>query len=83
MRTTLSLDDDVAAQLEAFRATHDLTFKDAVNSALRQGLRALSRPRRPKQFTTTVHDAGKCLVPSLDNVWELLDDPELDGNPRP
>jgi hypothetical protein len=44
MRTTLTLDDDVAAQLrERSRATGS-TFKEVVNEAIRAGLQAGSRP---------------------------------------
>ena len=44
MRTTLSLDDDVAAQLEAWRAKEKLGLKEAVNRALRQGLADVAKP---------------------------------------
>src|SRR4051812_17983632 len=60
MRTTLSLDEDVAAQLEAWRAKQKLTFKEAVNSALRRGLNELSRPRARKPFRTNPIDMGLC-----------------------
>jgi hypothetical protein len=80
MRTTLSLDDDVAAQLEAWRAKQNLSFKDAVNSALRRGLDELSRPKARKAFRTKPIDMGLCRLPNLDNVWEVLDEVE---NARP
>jgi hypothetical protein len=38
MRTTITLDEDVAAQLRRVMRERDLTFKDAVNSTLRAGL---------------------------------------------
>jgi Arc/MetJ family transcription regulator len=38
MRTTITLDEDVAAQLRRVMRERDLTFKDAVNSAIRAGL---------------------------------------------
>ena len=38
MRTTLTLDPDVAAMLMEYRKCHDLGLKDAVNEALRNGL---------------------------------------------
>ncbi len=77
MRTTLTLDDDVAAQLEAFRAKEDLTLKQAVNSALRRGLMELSRPRVRKPFRTKPIDMGRCRIPNLDNIAEVL--AELDN----
>lgn len=38
MRTTITLDEDVAAQLHQIMRERELTFKDAVNSTLRAGL---------------------------------------------
>jgi hypothetical protein len=38
MRTTVTLDEDVAAQLRRVMRERDLTFKDAINTALRAGL---------------------------------------------
>ena len=46
MRTTLTIDDDVAAALERLRKTRKLTFKALVNDALRQGLKEMNRPPR-------------------------------------
>ncbi|MFN0168385.1 MAG: DUF2191 domain-containing protein [Bryobacteraceae bacterium] len=82
MRTTLSLDDDVAAQLEAWRAREDLSFKEAVNSALRRGLSELSRPKMRRPFRTKPIDMGPCRIPNLDNIWEVLDDVENEERPR-
>jgi hypothetical protein len=82
MRTTLSLDDDVAAQLDAWRAKQKLTFKEAVNSALRRGLNELSRPKTRKPFRTKPIDMGSCRLANLDNIWEVLDEVESAGNTR-
>ena len=80
MRTTLSLDDDVSAQLEAWRAKQNLSFKQAVNSALRRGLNELSRPKaRRRPFRTRPIDMGPCLLANLDNTWEVLDEVENAG----
>jgi hypothetical protein len=38
MRTTLTLDDDVAAKLKDFARRKRVPFKQAVNAALRRGL---------------------------------------------
>jgi Arc/MetJ family transcription regulator len=45
MRTTITLDEDVAAQLHQIMRERDLTFKDAVNATLRAGLGAQSEAR--------------------------------------
>lgn len=38
MRTTLTLDDDVAMLLKKFSEETGLTFRDAVNQSIRRGL---------------------------------------------
>ena len=82
MRNTLSLDDDVAAQLEAWRLKQKLTFKEAVNSALRRGLTELSRPKARKPFRTKPVDMGPCRLANLDNIWEVLEEVEDPGSTR-
>jgi hypothetical protein len=73
MRTTLTIDDDVAAQLKRLRKTRDESFKDLVNDALRRGLREItSRPKKRKPFRVEpFKDAGRLLI-SVDNVAEAL-----------
>jgi hypothetical protein len=83
MRTTLSLDDDVAAQLEAWREKQNLSFKQAVNSVLRRGLSEVSRPKARKPFRTKPMDMGACRFANLDNIWEVLDEAENAGSTRP
>ncbi len=46
MRTTLTLDDDLAAKLKDFARRKRLSFKDAINSILRRGLTAQEVSRR-------------------------------------
>jgi hypothetical protein len=76
MRTTLTLDDGVAVQLERLRRARGASLKDLVNEALRRGLRDLSAPpRRRKAFRTRAFHLGKPLI-SIDNVAEALAYPE-------
>jgi hypothetical protein len=82
MRTTLSLDEDVAAQLQAWREKQSLTFKEAVNSALRRGLAELDRVKAPNPFRTTPIDMGPCRLANLDNIWEVLEEVENTGSTR-
>ena len=42
MRTTLTLDDDVAAMIERIRRAREASLKDIVNEALRRGLSDLA-----------------------------------------
>jgi hypothetical protein len=76
MRTTLTLDDDVAALLEKVQRERDTTFRQVVNEALRQGLECLSGPKPPKAFRTQPADLGKCFFANLDNTWEVLAEAE-------
>ena len=71
MRTTLTLDDDVAVKLKAAAKTRP--FRDVVNDVLRAGFKALEkRPPARRPYQTRGFDLGPSLVGSLDNVEEVL-----------
>ena len=73
MRTTLTLDDDVAAELERLRRTGDASLKDLVNDALRRGLRQLGVAKKScKQPFTRPVDAGECLIGNIDCIGEIM-----------
>jgi hypothetical protein len=73
MRTTLTLDKDVAAVIERLRKTRNDSLKAIVNEALRRGLQAMSAPTRVHtHFRTESADLGRCLIAELDNVAEVL-----------
>lgn len=73
MRTTITLDDDVAAAIERLRKSRDVGLKQIVNEALREGLKQLmGRPRRRARYTTRVVALGRSRVGRLDNVAEAL-----------
>ncbi|HZB50760.1 MAG TPA: CopG family transcriptional regulator [Mycobacteriales bacterium] len=73
MRTTLSLDDDVAAQIDQLRRRRGGTFKEIVNEALRQGLAQLDRPvQTSRRSRTRAVSLGRPRVGDADNVAELL-----------
>jgi hypothetical protein len=82
MRTTLSIDEDVAIQLEAWREKQALSRKQAVNTALRRGLLELNRPNVRRPVRTKAVDLGQCRIPSLDNVHEVLDQLEIEARDR-
>ena len=73
MRTTLTLDKDVAAQIERLRRDRRQSLKELVNDALREGLRVIGRPP-PKRsdFQTAEVDLGRCLLANVDNIAEVL-----------
>jgi hypothetical protein len=73
MRTTLTLDADVAARLTELVRKHRRPFKALVNEALRAGLDAISRrPPRRRPFQTRGFNLGPSRLGSLDNVEEVL-----------
>lgn len=72
MRTTLTIDDDVAVQLERLRRERDASLKEVINDTLRKGLRAADMPaKQRKPFRMKTYKAGRFLVP-IDNVAEVL-----------
>ena len=79
MRTTLSLDDDVAAMIEKLREERKAGLKEIVNQALREGLPKLSEPKpaRVPYKTNPIH-TGKCYFSNLDNIHETLE--EIEGH---
>ena len=73
MRTTLTLMDDVAGQLEQVRSARKARFKDVINEALRVGLKQMVAPRRAKAaYRTASVSSGQCRVGSIDEVAETL-----------
>jgi hypothetical protein len=73
VRTTLTIDDDVAARLEREQRKRRTSFKTVVNDILRAGLDAVQvAPRRREPFRTEGFGLGPSLVGSLDNIEEVL-----------
>lgn len=65
MRTTVTLDPDVAASLKELAHERRLPFKVALNTVLRQGLAApASGARRARRFVVEPHDGD--FRPGLD-----------------
>jgi hypothetical protein len=72
MRTTLTLDDDVAVQIERLRRKRDASLKDLVNEALRRGLRDMSAPPKEcKPFRTKAFSLGRPRI-GIDNAMEAI-----------
>lgn len=51
MRTTVTLENDTMSLLKELMQREDISFKEAVNRAIRQGLRPADRRRRFRQRT--------------------------------
>jgi hypothetical protein len=58
MRTTVTLDPDVAGMIRRAMDERGLTFKQAVNEAIRAGI----APRRRTRVAVETHDMGEPLV---------------------
>jgi hypothetical protein len=80
MRTTLTLDDDVATMVDEIRSRRGASFKDVVNEALRLGLEEMSRPARTRsRYKTPSGSLGKCRLPDLDDISNALAAAEGEG----
>lgn len=75
-RTTITLDEDVRAKLEAEMRKTGKSFKETVNETLRSGLiarqKAVSKP-----FEIRAWDMGLKPGYNLDKTWELIE--EIEG----
>ena len=58
MRTTVTIHDDIAAQIEEMRRREGLSFKVALNQLLRLGVQAKSAPPKPKKFRAPTGKLG-------------------------
>ncbi|MHB1193683.1 MAG: DUF2191 domain-containing protein [Longimicrobiales bacterium] len=74
MRTTLTLDPDVAVSLERWKEARGLSLKAAVNEAIRHGLKVLEAPpdEPPEPYRIRPWSAGRLLVENVDDVAEAL-----------
>jgi len=73
MRTTLTLDKDVAEQAKKLVAKLGKPFKQVVNEALRIGLDQLKRPAKRKPYVTKPHTMGVRPGINLDNIAEVIE----------
>jgi hypothetical protein len=58
MRTTLTIDDDLIAQIEDLQRSEGLTFKGAVNQLLRAGIQCRAQPPKPEPYRTKPQKLG-------------------------
>jgi hypothetical protein len=74
VRTTLTIDDDLAGILHRQARELDKPFKEVVNSALRKGL-AEGSAVKPRQVTVRTHDFGEVRAGlDLDRLNQLVDE---------
>lgn len=72
MRTTLTLDPDVAAKAKQGAARLRKPFREVINAALRVGLDAVLKPAPAKPYRTRSRPMGLREGLSYDNIAELL-----------
>jgi hypothetical protein len=77
MRTTLTLDDDVAAKLKDICRRTGESFRAALNRILRDGLNTRKVQTPDKPFRVKARALGLRQGVRLDNIGELLE--QLDG----
>jgi hypothetical protein len=80
MRTTVTLDADVAVQLERLMKEQGLGFKEALNLVLRRGFAGKdARPRKRHRTRAFRQGMGEC-APGVDAVdRDILFDPQTSG----
>ncbi|MCW3028906.1 MAG: hypothetical protein JWN81_2117 [Solirubrobacterales bacterium] len=73
MRTTLTIDDDVAAAIERRRRELNHSLKQEVNELLRAGLVHVEQERpNARRFRVEPLDVGKPLVDNFDDISAVL-----------
>ena len=77
MRTTLSIDDDIALLLEQEVRRTGKSFKATVNRLLSLGLTNARQPQTPRPFSVTPRRMGLGAGQSYDDISALLE--ELEG----
>ena len=74
MRTTITLDEDVAAKLRSLSRRSGRAFREVVNDVLRRGLARPPESRGRSPFRVAARDLGARRPDvSLDNVAELIE----------
>ncbi|MDA0838850.1 MAG: hypothetical protein O3B01_28935 [Planctomycetota bacterium] len=78
MRTTLTIDDDLAAAIERFQASKGLKLREAVDVLLRSGLELVERSPTSKPYEGPVFESK--LVPGVDpnRMNQLADELEVE-----
>jgi hypothetical protein len=73
MRTTITLEDDVAAAIDKLRRAEGRSLRDVLNDLLRAGLARTNAAiaDQPAYRTRTV-SLGNCRLPDVDNIAEVL-----------
>jgi len=79
MRTTLTLDDDLAGLLKQRARELDIPFKEAVNRTIRAGLGETAALRSRPALKTRPHSFGFRPDIDLDKLGQLADELEAES----
>ena len=81
MRTTLTIDDDLAAALKMSARRSGRSFKAIVNEAIRRGLSTGEKPASSRE-RFRAHSAPRGFLPGVDplKLNQLVDELEMDGS---
>lgn len=79
MRTTVTIDDDIARELKELQHKNKQGFKETVNDVLRRGLRAAKAPAKDPPFVVRTFDGGG-FAPGIDptKLNQFLDELEVE-----
>jgi hypothetical protein len=78
MRTTLTLDPDVAMKLKKRMADKKLTLKETVNQTLRQGFKTVDADKKTHPFKVVPHSFGFKPGIDLNKLNQLVDELEAE-----
>lgn len=74
MRTTITIDEDIAIRLTELQKSKGISFKKAVNQLLRNGLTVEEKSLKLKPFKIKARPLGKAAKDfNLDKISETLD----------
>jgi hypothetical protein len=76
VRTTLTIDDDVARLIEDEVRRSGDSFKGTINRLLREGLMRANKPAKEKPFVVTPLPLGLRPGLSYDSISQLLEEAE-------
>jgi len=79
MRTTVTIDDDLAVKLEDLSRREKLSFKGALNKVLRDGLQFQGQPPKPASYRTPTRKLGLRAGFDSTKLNQLVDELEAEA----
>jgi hypothetical protein len=76
MRTTLSIDDQTDTLLRRIAQEQNLTYKDVINRALKEGVRVMEVHEAPPKFEVRAKNYGFQPGVDFEKMNQLLDEME-------